>query len=53
MGDLPEIPFVRKLCAGLTEEEIKEQEKIIYDLCLIAKEVHMKWQLTKKNKDVS
>jgi len=53
MEEIPNIPFVRRLCSGLTEEEIKEAEKKMYYFCLRLKEAHEKTRLTDEQDEIS
>jgi len=49
MEDLPRIPFVRNACKGMTEEEIKEQERLVYELCDILRGFQNARKLINKN----
>ena len=49
MEDLPNIPFIREGLSHLSEEQIKEEERRFYNLCLLLKEIHQKQKLTDKN----
>jgi len=48
MEDKPHIPFVRRLCAHLSEEEIKEAEERVFQFCLWLKDAHENAKLTNK-----
>ncbi|NND82226.1 MAG: hypothetical protein HKN50_07350 [Gammaproteobacteria bacterium] len=50
--DLPEIEFIRDRLSFLSEEEIKEEERRFYELCLLAKEVYKQQQLTDKGDEL-
>ena len=46
MEEIPHIPFVRRLCVHLSEEETREAEERMYQFCLWLKEAHENVKLT-------